>query len=187
MAATPSIRIIKEFTYRGSVRRFSNRYHFNGGTPGDPTEWGTLATNVIDSESTIFHPDVTIVGWQGMAAGSDVPVASDTVSVVGVASFANTYPAPGDCAYYLRWSTTARTTKNHPIYLGNFFHGARYDSTDPPDALTAGTIAALEAYGAAWVAGFSDGVHTCVRAGPNGATGGTVHADAFVTHRDFPH
>ena len=187
MAPTPSLRVIKEFQYRDSTRRFSNRYHFNGGVPGDPTEWATLAGNVIDAESLIFHPDVTIVGWEGMAAGSDVPVASDTVSVSGAASFADTYPAPGDCAYYLRYSTTARTTKNHPVYLGNFYHGARYDSTNPPDALTAATIGALSDYGDAWRAGFSDGVHTLVRAGPNGATAVSTYVDPFVTHRDFPH
>lgn len=185
MAATPSIKIVKEFDYKGSLKRWSNRYHFNGGTPGDPSEWATLAENVMDDERGLNHSDVTIVGWAGYEAGTDAPVASDSVSLVCVGDFATSAPAPGDCASLVRYSTTARTSKNHPIYLANFYHGTRYSTDDPPDALAGALKTALEAYADHWLAGFSDGVHTLVRSGPNGATAISRHVAANITHRDF--
>jgi hypothetical protein len=45
---------------------------------------------------------------------------------------------------------------------------------------------AMATYAAAWVTGFSDGTITAVRAGPNGATGGTPIIEPYIGHRDFP-
>jgi hypothetical protein len=44
----------------------------------------------------------------------------------------------------------------------------------------------METYADHWVSGFSDGAHTLVRAGPNGATGFSPIVDDYIRHRDFP-
>ena len=76
MAATPSIKIVKQMDYLGAPRQWSNRYHFNGGTPADGTHWTTLADAVVAAEKAIYKAatDFSIVHAFGYAAGSDVPV-----------------------------------------------------------------------------------------------------------------
>lgn len=87
----------------------------------------------------------------------------------------------------VRYSTNARTVKNHPIYLFNYIHAAiavldsgHYDKVDltyKPEVQT---------YANAWITGFSDGSITAVRASPNGAAATGAIVEEYVTHRDFP-
>lgn len=186
MAATPSIKLSKTFTYRGVAGRvFSNRYHFNGGTPADFSHWHALAAAIILSEKTMYTSDVTIVKATGYAAGSDVPVYTETFSTAGTLAPSTSIPAPGDSAFMIRFATTARSSKNHPVYLYNYFHGARVPPTGGDTYYAAQQTAAL-AFANAWIAGFSDGSNTLVRAGPNGATGTGATAPTLITHRDLP-
>jgi hypothetical protein len=185
MAATPSIKVTKSFTYRGVVRNFSNRYHFNGGTPADSAHWTTLSDLVVTREKAIFLSNVTIISTTGYAAGSDVPVFSKTYATAGTLSPGTSVLTPGDVAALVRYATTARTTKNHPVYLFNYYHGARLLSGSA-DAIDTGQSAAMSTYAGQWIAGMSDGTITCVRAGPNGATATGSIVEAFVTHRDLP-
>jgi hypothetical protein len=131
--------------------------------------------------------DVTIVETIGYAAGSDVPVFSKTYATVGTfsptGSVANT---PLFVAGLVRYSTTARTSKNHPVYLFNYYHRALVIPGAEQETLNASWKSALDTYAAAWITGFSDGTHTCVRAGPNGATATGHQVAPYATHRDFP-
>lgn len=187
MAATPSVKILKQMTYRDVPRTWSNRYHFNGGTPADGTHWNTLFDAITAAEKAIYTSRNTIIEAIGYAAGSDVPIASKSYSLAGTATFSNSEPAPGDCAALVRYSTTARTPKNHPVYLFNYYHGIGWDSIEGVvDELGADTKTAISTYAADWLTGFSDGSITCVRAGPNGATATGQLVSDFITHRDFP-
>lgn len=189
MAATPSIRVVKTYPFKGGTRTWSNRYHFNGGTPADATHWHTLMDNVTDAEKACLTSDATIVEALGYAAGSDVPVATKVYSVAGTYSpTAGDYFCPLEVVGLIRWSTAARSTKNHPIYCFSYIHGVLVSHTASDfDHLAATLKTAMGTYATAWISGFSDGTITAVRASPAGhvATGSIV--EEYVTHRDFPY
>lgn len=187
MAATPSIKVTKTFTYRGVLRTFSNRYHFNGGLPADTAHWTTLSDAIVTAEKTCYNSTVTIVKTTGYAAGSEVPVFSKTYSTAGTQVWTGKSQAPGDAAILVRYSTAVRTSKNHPIYLYNYYHGVYTDATTTGDVPAAAQSSAINAYASTWIgAGFSDGTTSYNRAGPNGATATGVLVEQYIRHRDLP-
>lgn len=173
------------------MQQFSNRYHFTGGVPSGSTPWTTLSDAIVTAEKATFPAYASggakIVETVGYEAGSDVPVFTKTYATTGTLSATGWYPCPGDCAALIRYSTSGRSSKNHPIYLFNYVHAVGNDGTPTNnDTLVSSQRTAMGTYAAAWVSGFSDGSHTCVRAGPDGdsATGYLVNTQ--ITHRDFP-
>lgn len=185
MAATPSLKVIKTFTYRGQTRTFSNRYHLTAGPPADNAHWTTLSDAVVTAEKAIYTSAVTITQTYGYAAGSEVPVFSKAYSTAGTIALSGFRP-PGDCASLVRYATTARSSKNHPIYLMNYYHDPQTTSSAVPDTLHGTYSAALGTYAGLWDStGFSDGTLTYKRAGPNGASATGHIVETYVTHRDL--
>lgn len=181
------MKITKSFSYFGSAKNFTNRYHFTGGTPANDTAWHTLFDAIVAAEKAIFGAGVTITGATGYDAGSDLPVSSKTYSTTGTFSPAGgDVTVPGDCVALERWSTAARTSKNHPVYLFSYWHGVYRDSTDK-DNLSSTQQTAMQTYAQTWWAtGFSDGSNTYTRAGPNGAAAISRFTHGQILHRDFP-
>lgn len=187
MMAVPSVRIVKSIPFKGGSRLYSNRYHFTGGTPADDTHWHTLFDNIVNAEKAIHLGTTTIVEAFGYAAGSDVPVSNKVYSTAGTKALTGQV-TPGECAALVRWSTAARSTKNHPIYAMSYFHSTETSPTSTFwDFLTTSVKTALSTYATAWVSGFSDGTNTYVRATQGGHTVTGSVVEEFITHRDFPY
>lgn len=186
MAPTPSIKVTKSFLYKGGTRQWSNRYHFNGGTPANSGAWTTFSDLVVAAEKLCQFPTTTVVSTTGYAAGSDLPVFTKAYSVA--CTEAGTPPAyiPGDGAILLRWATAARSSKNHAIYLFNYFHGCALQGTGVDAQVNSTQKGLIQTYMASWISGFSDGTNSYVRAGPNGATATGSLVANYPTHRDFP-
>lgn len=185
MAATPSVVIKYTVPRLGGTATVSNRYHFNGGTPADATHWHTLFDNIVAAFKATQTAAVTITEAIGYPAGSNVASASKTYSTTGTYAPTAALPAPSDCCALIRFSTAARSTKNHPVYLFDYIRHCTINDSGSPEVLKSDYVTALDTYAAAWISGFSDGSITAVRAGPNGATATGYLVDTYVRHRDF--
>jgi hypothetical protein len=197
MAVTPddrnSVVITKQFTYRGATKRFSNRYHFEGAVPANDAAWTTLCDNIVTAEKAIYPDTVEIVqasGYDSGTATSTNPhgdaVFTKLYTTVGTGDFSSAgFECPGDCAAFVRYGTPARTTKNHPVYLSNYYHGV-YQELGEKDNIASSQLTALNAYTGAWLDGFTDGSSARVRCGPHGAVATSRRVDTVIRHRDFP-
>lgn len=190
-SSKPSIRVVKQFTYRGILRTFSNRYYFSGGTPSDATHWTTFSDAVVTAEKAVHvalaSAGAKIVETFGYAAGSEIPVFSKTYATDGTLTPSGG-AMPGDVAGLVRYSTAARSSKNHPIYLFSYYHAVMGQAGATTQDLWAAThVTAHQTYATSWVStGFSDGSNTYKRTSPHGhdATGYLVETQ--LTHRDLP-
>lgn len=188
MAATDSVRITKSFSYKGGTKLWSNRYHLAGGVPTTDTLRSQLLDAVVAAEAPCFGVGVTIVKGEYLLAGSDVAHLTNTYTTAGTLTTTGGQLTPGDCAIAVRYSTTQRTSKNHPVYLFNYYHAVWSVSPSNKDTPLAAQLSALTTYAGHWVSGlaYAGGAFTVERAGPNGAVAQAASVLPYITHRDFP-
>jgi len=188
VATKPSIKLVKEFSYQGAPKQYSNRYYFDGGTPADSTAWHALMDAFVAEEKKCyrgtFHSIVEAVGY---LPGSEVPVATKAYTTPGTFAGTNS-AAPGDTAAVLRQATTKISVKNHRVYVFTYFHAPQMDDFTPDsDTLLSTQKTAITAWGATLRTGITGGGITATRCTPDGhpVTGELTHE--FIGHRDFPH
>lgn len=190
MAATPSVIVTYEVPAGASTELVTNRYHFNGGTPADGAHWDALFDAIVAAFKVCLLGSCTIRQCDGYPAGSNVAVRTKTYAQVGTiaAIGADSNLLPGFCCALVRWSTTARTTKNHPIYLYSYIHGVADNGASATTSQQLDSLqkAAIETYAQTWwQTGFSDGTNSYTRAGPNGTSATARFVDPYVRDHDL--
>lgn len=120
-------------------------------------------------------------------AGSEVPVRTHTYGSACTFAPGTSTPTPLETAAYFRFTTTQRTSKNHPIYLGQYLHDVMYQpSSSDHELLQTDQMENIRQWLARWVSGFSVTGVTIKKTGPYGAVAQSLHVPIYTSHRDFP-
>ena len=127
MAPTPSVKITKSLSWRGAAKLWTNQYHLTNGAPSTTAQWNTLFDAIVAAEKLALFPATSIVQADGYAAGSAIPAATKTYTTPGTLTVAG-YIQERQVAALVRYTTTAKTKRNHPIYLFNYYHGVSADA-----------------------------------------------------------
>jgi hypothetical protein len=184
VAATPSVKITKSLNWRGVPRLWTNRYHFTAGVPASNAAWDAFFDAIVLAEKVCLRTTITIVRADGYAAGSNLPARTKTYTTAGTKAISG-IQQERQVAALIRFTTDAVTSRNHPVYLFNYYHGTEALSSDV-DKCDSTALGIYSTYATQWITGFSDGTTTHKRAGPNGAVALTGACETYLTHRDFP-
>lgn len=186
MPDTPSLTIIKQFTYRDQPEEWSNTYHFSGTTPVNEAAWETLARAVANLEKNVLTSNTKIVGAYGYIAGQEASVfqanwlGPPDTAIVGSLTWDVSVMCPGDAAATVRWYTGQKNSKGKKIYCRKYFHDVARKSTDP-DEVNATWMTNYATLAAGLIAGtLPGGVKYC---GPQGAVLQDPAASPYVTTR----
>lgn len=173
---------------RGITKLWSTSFHLDTAVP-DLTTFellaDALATGGTHQLMQCFWNDQELVGIDYYAAGSDIASHSKTYAEVGYKTHSTDTIQSSDSVALWRWATTARTSKNHPVYLFNYMHGVRSTQGAATDAVDSNQHTDMDAYANRLVTGVSAGGLTFKRAGPNGAVAQSVLIETYIHHRDF--
>jgi hypothetical protein len=181
----PSIKVTVSSPRKGGSVNWSNRWFFTGGAL-TLAQFNALRA-LLEAEYKLILPATsTIVEYTQYDPGSDVPVRTASVSVAGTLPLTGGNKCPSDATSMLRFSTSQRTSKNHPIYLFKYFHACLSDSSTNGDFLQSTLSSRLDSFGNDVVAGFNDGTSVRNVTGPYGAVAIGHLNDGYVNHRDFP-
>jgi hypothetical protein len=186
-ATRASIKFNFTFPYRGNTQPFSTRVYIDGNLAPTDAEFLALYDNIKMGFVALLSSRTTLQGATGYHPGSDVPVWSGGSPIACACSLASgDVDTPGDAAMLCRWSTTQRTSKNHPIYLFMYLHDAWHTSGNA-DTLASQQHGAFESLGTFMLDGsWSDGTNDIRKCGPYGAVAQSRFVEPLITHRDFP-
>jgi hypothetical protein len=183
---TPSITIIKEFSYRGDPEEYSNTYHFEGTTPTDTAAWKALADAIIAAERSCYDSTVTWVRAYGYVAGNENSVAqidyevAPNVVLAGTGTGWGGNKLPGDAAATTRWYTGQNSSRGKKVYCRKYWHPVHAHGTDP-DQIIAGQRTALQTFAAKLIDGSLPG--SFKYCGPQGADLQAPETSQWVTTR----
>lgn len=176
---------MKQFPRRAGTVTWSNRYFFTGAnlTSGQFTALNAL---LEAEEILLFASNCSIIEFIQYDAGSDVPVRTASASSAGNLSMSGKEHCSSDSVGLIRFSTSQRTTKNHPIYLFKYMHGVVMSAGNAGDDVNSTLKTRYDSYASDVVAGFNDGTSTRHVCGPFGAVAIGGFVSPYVHHRDFP-
>jgi hypothetical protein len=183
----PSIRYVFSSTYRGGTKQWSTRIHFT------PSVNPTSATfdAILAGDKPYIKPALptwtTLVEAVGYYAGSEVPVWTSSVNEACTFPDGSSVWPPLATAAFFRFGTTQRTSKNHPIYLGQYIHAVgRLPASSDHELADTNQTENIRQWLIRWVNGISIGGSTYKKTGPYGAVAQSLHVPIYLTHRDFP-
>jgi hypothetical protein len=181
----PSIKVIVRSPRRGGTVDWSNRWFFTGAAL-TLAQFNALVA-ALQAEYILTLPTTsTIIEYVQYDPGSDVPVRTSSVSVAGTLAATGRQYLPSECVWLMRFSTSQRTAKNHPIYLFKYMHAAMEDTSGNGDSIAALQKSRGDSFANDVVSGFSDGTSTRHVTGPYGAVAIGQTVSPYVHHRDFP-
>jgi len=186
MADQPGIKLRFSSPYKGGTKIWSNTWYLTGPNWASQAQFDTLADEYRANARTWVGAEVTLLDATGYNGGSDLPVFSKSYNQVGTNSVGSAGRMPLEACMLCRGATTARSTKNHPIYIMKFIHSVHHDATSSGEVPLSGQKSALQGSLNEFVAGVSDGTNTRKWAGPRGAVVQSAIVETYVTHRDFP-
>lgn len=181
------MRVLYESTYKGGVKTWSTRVYWSVAVNPTDAVWDALAAGLDPYVKAFITPRSTHKGYTCYDIGSDVPVRQIDRNVVG--TFDPTTPQwnPLEVSILARYSTTQRTTKNHPIYL---FQYLRDGMTQPGQAdrelVNTDQKEDVRQFVQKLVDGFVIGGSTYKKSSRYGAVAQSVIVEQYLTHRDFP-
>jgi hypothetical protein len=173
--------------YRGGTKTWSQLWHFDG-----PTSWAsqgqfdTFAIALKGQLLGLLPSGSTLVGMTGYNAGSSVPVFTHSFNLAGTSSASGGVAASLEMCALVRFTTTQRSSKNHPVYLFKWFHSVRVGAAGSTETLDAGLAGNINSNMGTIIGGLSDGTNTRFYCGPFGAVAQTRLVETYVHAREFP-
>lgn len=171
--------------YRGGVKEWSQLWHFTG-ADWTLTTFNNLTDALIAQLQGLLPPDTTIVGRVGYNPGSSVPVFDEGLALAGTSTATGSDRAPLEACALVRFGTTARSIKNHPIYLFKWFHAVYVVDPANAEKLLTGLRSNMQSNMTTILAGLSDGTTTRDYCGPFGAVAQDRLVEEYVHMREFP-
>lgn len=186
MPDTPSITLVKRFTYRGQPEEFSNTYHFTGTTPATDAAWKALGQAIFAGEGNLYRTSVKLAKIYGYNAGNEQSVYQQDYIGNGetepqglITNTAGTILLPGDSAGWLR-AKIGVSSKGKKVYIRKYYHGVFVPDTGG-DQLAVGWKQNAENLGTLLLGGtLPGGFKWC---GPQGQTATNPVASTFATTR----
>lgn len=186
MATPPSGKLVWQSPYRGGTRLWSNRYYVTGPDWSGSTQFHTWVDAVWGQLQGATLAATTLVEAVAYQGGSDLPFDTYSIGAAGTKSLGTSWRAPLEECLLLKFTTTARSTKNHPIYLFKFIHCVPTGGATSPDIPDSGYVSTATSRYGNFVSGLSDGTNNRILCGPRGAVAQSMVVETYLHHRDFP-
>lgn len=181
------VKLVFSSPYRGGTKVWSQLWHFDG-----PTTWAssgqfqTLVDNLVAQIQGLLPSDTSITEAIAYNAGSSVPVYTYTHTWTGTSTATTGRRQALEACALVKFTTTQRSTKNHPIYLFKWFHAVFSSGTGTYEALDSGLKTNIQNNMTTILGGLSDGTNTRQYCGPFGAVAQSRIVEPDLHMREFP-